>query len=177
VAAGGVVLENECVLNQFMVDYLQMLVSDIDESEMDNQPCEGFNPPRWTLGHLAVYTDYALRAAGARFQCPKDWHRSFARGSVAGNAPSEKPSKEELVAKIVSGFEAVRERCQSIEPAKLDVPHTVPFLATSPLKTAGHVLAHLMTTHFASHLGQLSAWRRICGRSPVEPTQPSVDTE
>lgn len=169
-------LENECILNRFMIDYLQMLVKDIDESQMDHQPCEGFNPPRWTLGHLAVYTDYALRAAGARFQCPKDWHRSFARGSAAGNAPSEKPSKEELVARIVLGFEAVRERCQSIGPAKLEVPHTVPFLATSPLKTVGHVLAHLMTTHFASHLGQLSAWRRICGRPPVEPTQSSIDT-
>ncbi|MFO0011582.1 MAG: DinB family protein [Planctomycetota bacterium] len=168
-------LENECVLNRFMVDYMQMLVADIDESEMDGQPCAGFNPPRWTLGHLAVYTDYALRTTGARFQCPKDWHRSFARGSESGNAPAEKPSKEELVGKIVSGFEMVRARCQQVEHAQLDAPHSVPFLLASPLKTVGHVLSHLMTTHLASHLGQLSAWRRLQGRSPVEPTQPTSD--
>jgi hypothetical protein len=166
-------LETECVLNQFMVDYLLMLVADIEESQMDDQPCDGFNPPRWILGHLAVYSDYALRSTGARFQCPKEWHRSFARGSESGQCPVEKPSKSELVSKINVGFEMVRERCQGMDPAQLELPHSVPFLVASPLKTVGHVLAHLMTTHFASHLGQLSAWRRIRGRSPVEPGNPS----
>lgn len=170
-------LDNERVLNLFMVQYLEMLVADIEESELDVRPVVGFNPPRWILGHLAVYTDYALRASGARFQCPKDWHRCFARGSDGDRCPAEIPSKAELVNKIVSGFELVRERCKTIETSQLDASHSVPFLVGSPLKTVGHVLAHLMTTHFASHLGQLSAWRRIQGRVPVEPTQPSKDAD
>ena len=30
--------ENECVLNEFMVEYMNLLVADIDESEFDHQP-------------------------------------------------------------------------------------------------------------------------------------------
>ena len=165
-------IENELATNQFMVDYLLLLVPDIDDPELDHQPNEAFNPPRWTLGHLAVYTDYALRLTGSRFACPKTWHRAFARGSKANSTPSELPSKSELVEAIVSGFTAVRERCGQLTADELGKLHTVPFLRDTALTTVGHVLSHLMTTHFAAHLGQLSAWRRIKGRANVEPAAP-----
>ena len=69
--------EHERALNEFVVDYLDRLVRDLDETDLDFEPCEGVNPPRWILGHLAVNNDYALRMLGDRFQCPKEWHRSF----------------------------------------------------------------------------------------------------
>ena len=163
--------ENECVLNEFMVEYMNLLVADIDESEFDHQPIEGFNPPRWTLGHLAIYTDYALRATGGRFQCPKQWHRSFARGTTSDQTPEDLPSKNELIKKIIDGFSTVRDRCQQMDASAVAARHSVPFLSSTPLTTVGHVVSHLMTTHFSGHLGQLSAWRRACGRPPVEPKQ------
>jgi len=35
------------------------------------------------------------------------------------------------------------------------------------LPTRGDLLAHILTTHEATHLGQLSAWRRQLGFPPV----------
>lgn len=169
--------DNECVLNEFMVQYLQLLVADIDEADLDHQPVDGFNPPRWILGHLAVYTDYALRATGARFHCPKQWHRNFARGTKGDQRPEDLPTKNDLIEKIVSGFSTVRDRARQMDHSDTESRHSVPFLSSTPLTTVGHVVSHLMTTHFAGHLGQLSAWRRICGRPPVEPTQPDGSTD
>jgi hypothetical protein len=43
-------------------------------------------------------------------------------------------------------------------------PHTLELrFLKGPLPTVGDLLAHLMTTHEAAHLGQLSAWRRLLG--------------
>jgi hypothetical protein len=37
----------------------------------------------------------------------------------------------------------------------------------SPVQTQGDILSHLMTTHFATHVGQLSVWRRAHGKPPL----------
>ncbi len=44
------------------------------------------------------------------------------------------------------------------------------FLASLPdkryrdrLPTIGHAFAHILLSHFAVHLGQLTVWRRACG--------------
>jgi hypothetical protein len=145
--------------------------ADLDESEFDHQPIEGFSPPRWTLGHLAICTDDALRATGGRFQCPKQWHRSFARGTTSYQTPDDLPSRNEWIEKIVDGFSTVRDRCQQMDASAGAARHSVPFLSSTPLTTVGHVLSHLMTTHFSGHPGQLSAWWRACGRPPVESRQ------
>jgi hypothetical protein len=44
-------------------------------------------------------------------------------------------------------------------------PQTAELLKNTPLKTIGDVMDHLLTTHFAFHIGQLSAWRRLEGKS------------
>ncbi len=49
----------------------------------------------------------------------------------------------------------------------LDKPHEVELLKTTNLKTNGDVLAHLMCTHLAFHVAQLSACRRHAGQGPV----------
>jgi hypothetical protein len=33
------------------------------------------------------------------------------------------------------------------------------------VKTMGDIVTHLLTTHFAFHIGQISAWRRLEGQS------------
>ena len=166
--------ENECATNEFMIHYLELLVADLQDDDMDRIACDDFNPPRWILGHLAVYTDYALRVLGGRFCCSKDWHRSFTRGSEAGSVPEDRPGKAELVERICEGFAEVRKLTGTADQTVLQKEHAVPFLKGTALVSNAHVLSHLLTTHFAAHLGQLSAWRRIMGRTRVEPGTPAA---
>ena len=161
--------DHERTLNEFMVAYLEKLVSDIAETDLDHQPVQGMNLSRWILGHLAVNTDYGLRMLGIRLRCPIDWHRSFARGSEPLSRPDPLPSKTELFESIRTGFATLRELSQQVDVADMHQPHAVPFLKATAIKTKGEVLAHLMTTHLATHTGQLSYWRRAVGRPRMEP--------
>lgn len=167
--------DTEIVLNEFMVRYLSLVVADIAEAEMGEQPVAGFNPPRWILGHLAISTDLALRVGGRRFRCPKDWHRSFRRGSPATGSVAVTATKEQFLDAVTSGFAAARDVCRELPPAVAGRPHGIAFLADTPLQTVEHLLAHLLTTHLATHVGQLSSWRRFRGRAPIEPmTDPAT---
>jgi hypothetical protein len=69
---------------------------------------------------------------------------------------------------IKNGHERVSHAAEKVTAARLAERHPVDlaFLRDS-LPTVGDLLAHLMTTHPAAHLGQLSAWRRACGKSEV----------
>jgi hypothetical protein len=42
--------------------------------------------------------------------------------------------------------------------------HEVGLLSNTPLRTKGDLIAHILATHFAVHLGQLSTLRRLAGR-------------
>ena len=73
--------ERERTLMKFMQGYLEMMLRDIDESEMDEQPMPGVNTPRWILGHLAIANDSALQRLGSDRVCDDSWHSAFGRGS------------------------------------------------------------------------------------------------
>ncbi len=49
----------------------------------------------------------------------------------------------------------------------MEQPHAVEILKPTNLKTNGDVLAHLMCTHMAFHIAQLSACRRKSGKGPI----------
>jgi len=53
------------------------------------------------------------------------------------------------------------------DPDRMSQPQTSDFFKGSPVETIGDVVAHLMTSHLAFHLGQISAWRRLQGRPPL----------
>lgn len=160
--------DNESALNAFMVDYLNALLDGVEDHELDTPIAPDASSPRWILGHLAIMTDYALRSMGQRFALPMTWHRSFAKGTPGDRLPDPVPRQAELLRAIVEGFARCRELLPSADLERLGKPHAVPMLTGTPLITGAHVLAHLLTTHFAGHLGQLSAWRRTRGLPRAE---------
>jgi hypothetical protein len=159
------VLERELTLYKFNLNYLKLLAADIAESEMSVTPFAGANPPLWILGHLAVATDYAGKMLGLERACPRDWHVKFAPGSKPADLQAPLPSKSDLMAAIENGHRRVAEAAPGASRDVLDKPHEVELLKPTNLKTNGDVLAHLMCTHIAFHLAQLSACRRHSGKS------------
>ena len=154
--------ERESRLCAFAKGYCRLLVEDIPDDKITTIPYPGMNHPAWILGHLAVVSDLGLRLLGQAAMCPKDWSRLFGTGSVPTTHLADYPTREDLLQAVDKGYTALAEAAQSADPARIDAPHPVAFFRDS-LPTIGDLLGHLLTVHLASHLGQLSAWRRTQG--------------
>lgn len=160
-------LEQQCRLYGFNLFVLDKMTADITDSEMTHQPAPNTNPPIWILGHLAIATDYASKTLGVATACPKAWHVDFGPGSTPLKMHDPVPTKDELMAAIHAGHERVSAAALTATAEQLAGPHAVAILSGTPLETNGDLITHLMNTHEAMHIGQLSMWRRLTGRKPL----------
>lgn len=159
-------------LLRFNADMLGKMAPDLTEDLLDAPMVTSGNTPRWVLAHLAVGLDFALLAIGKPTQLPRPWLLLYGPGS-SGDMPEPRPSREELLAAITRGVEAVDAALAELEtttPAAAERfarPHAAKLLMGTPLTTIGDTVAHLITTHFAMHIGQLSLVRRQAGLKPI----------
>jgi uncharacterized damage-inducible protein DinB len=159
--------ERELRLNGLMNGYLARLVEDHDDAELRTPIATGGNPPAWILAHLAVANDYALRMLGEPRIAPAEWHKRFGPGLSPKDDPNPLPSKAELLEKLGKGRQTLSAAALKADPERMGERQTIEFFKDTPVQTIGDVVAHLLTTHLAIHLGQLSAWRRTHGRPPL----------
>ncbi len=159
--------EQELTLFKFNLHYLRMLTADLNESDLGVAPFEGANPPVWILGHLAVSTDYAARLLGLDGTCLRPWQKQFSPGTKPADLKPPLPTKSELLAAIEDVHRRVSEAAGGASAEAMNKPHNLELLKSTVLTTNGDVVAHLMTTHIAFHLAQLSACRRKAGKGPL----------
>lgn len=160
--------EQEIVLYGFTLSYGRMQALDIPDEQFADQPAAGVNHPAWIFGHLSISTDYALKQLGAETHCPPEWFKLFGPGSQAEPDRAKYPAKKTLLDAWKAGHEQVLAALPSADPAKLAAPHTLPMeLLRKAFPRTRDLLAHLLTTHEAAHLGQLSMWRRLKGMKPL----------
>lgn len=157
----------ETTLFRFMLGYLQNLMADFDERELNKPVAGAINPPAYILGHLAISNDFTLQLLGQANVCPPEWHAAFGPGSTPDGMEIAYPSKQELLDAIQRGHARVCESVKTAMPEPMSQPQNFPFFAGTPIKTVGDCVALLMTTHFSLHIGQLSLMRRQCGRPPL----------
>ncbi len=159
--------ERELKLYELMRQLCHRLAGDVEDAQLTHQPTPGTKPPLWILGHLAISSDYAARLLGGAFECPKIWHDHFGRGSDNLPPADVRPPKSDLLAALDAGHRRVSATAPGADPAALEVPHRIALFEDSPLQTRGDLVGHLLTTHPAFHLGQLSTWRRQMGFAPL----------
>jgi len=159
--------ERESVLYDFVLGYVQRLMADVDDAQLAWSPQPGVHSAAWILAHLAIATDYALMNLGQKGAMPKEWHRRFGPGSAELSTGEPRPSKAELLEALAAGHARVKEAVKGARPEALQGPHPVKVLDGTPIKTVEQLIAHLMTTHAATHVGQLSFWRRCAGKPPL----------
>ena len=156
-------------LYAFTLAVCERLMADIRQEEMERQPAKGVNPPAWILGHLAICTDFALKLLGQPTLLPASWHEEFGPGSSPLPEKHPYPSRDELLSALAAGHAAVVAALPSADAKVLAGPNplvSLPFVVQT-LPTVGDLLAHLISTHEAAHLGHLSNWRRQTGRAPL----------
>ena len=156
--------DRELTIYAFLLDYGTNLASDIDDARFADQPSPGVNHPAWLFGHLALSTDYALGLLGGERRLRRSWTKNFGPTSVPKSDRSAYPEKGELLEAWMSGHRAVDAAVGASTGLDLDRPHEFELgtMATT-LPTVGDLLAHLLTSHEAAHLGHLSNWRRQVG--------------
>jgi hypothetical protein len=155
-------LDTEIKLNLFLMQYCRMLMADIADERMAQEPFPGVNHPAWILGHLAFSADLAVTRAGGEAVLPPEWKTLFGPGTKHGAYPS----REDLFRTVEEGFERARQQAAAATPEQLAQPTANPRMKDA-LPTAREAVAFLLTAHLAGHLGQLSVWRRMIGLPPL----------
>ena len=159
-------LDTEIKVNQFLVGYCRILLKDIADERIAEQPLPGVNHPAWILGHLAFSADLAISRLGGEKTLPPAWVSLFGPGSKVSNVRSDYPATDELLRAVEQGFEKARQMAQAATPEQLATPSTNPVMKAA-LPTAREGVAFLLTGHLGVHLGQFSAWRRMIGLPPL----------
>ncbi len=159
--------EQESKLFASMINYLKAVVADISDANLTKAVPGAVNPPAYILGHLAICNDFTLKLLGQPPVCPPEWSEPFAPGNNPAKMKIEYPSKEELMGMIQKGHEHISAAVKKASPEAMSQPKTLASLAASTLTNVGDLVALLMTTHFALHVGQLSLMRRQLGNAPL----------
>jgi hypothetical protein len=102
---------------------------------------------------------------------PREWKELFGTGSTPVDKSDVYPSKDELLAGLADGQNRVAKRLAELGESGLAAPlpdqrHRAMF------PTVGHAVLHILTSHAALHVGQITAWRRAVGLDPL--TRPFI---
>lgn len=156
---------------------LHRLVDALPESALEGPMVPGANSGRWVLIHLAVSLDLALLTLGRPTLLPRELVAAYAprsSGEVGADAPTPAAAIEMIDTAVENIDAALAELAVETDPEELETiatrlqrPHRAEPLQGTPINTIGDAFAHLVTTHFATHLGQLSLVRRAAGLRPV----------
>ena len=159
-------LDTELKINLLLLQYCKMLVADIGDERMTEQPLPGVNHPAWILGHLAFSCAQGQDTLGGEMELPPAWVALFGPGSKITASRADYPSKDELLRAVEQGFEGLRQMVAAATAEQLGHPSTNPYTKDA-LPTIKEGVAFLLTGHLGVHLGQLSAWRRMIGLPPL----------
>lgn len=160
-------MQDWLVLNRFNRVYLDRLLADLPEELWDVQPQPGLHSVRWILAHLAICVDFGMKQLNLPGMCPADWLAAYGPRSSPGTAEQIRPSRQQLLDVIERGYELLISEASRADPSILELPQQLSLLPGNPLRTRRDLLGHLLVTHFAVHLGQLSSLRRLLGKPPL----------
>lgn len=150
----------------FQLSYLEALIEDIPPDRMAEQPAPLMNHPAWLLGHLAWASDVIPALLGGSTTLDAAWADLFNAWSRPQPVATLYPDKATLIQTLQRTHAAASESLSRVTPERLAAEFPDPtFRAVMP--TIGDALFHILTTHEATHAGQLSAWRRAAGLPPT----------
>lgn len=159
--------DRDITLNQFLLTYCDRLLVGVTDEEFTHPMPGGGHSPQWIIGHLTIAADYAAAMLKAPPAADKAMRQAFGPGQDEVAAEGDAFSRSTLAAALRPAYERLYPVAADADAAQLDQPHGVDLLAGSGIETRADLVAHILTTHFAVHLGQLSAWCRAHGRTPL----------
>jgi DinB superfamily len=154
-----------CSNTNATIGYAKQILADIDDATMCTQPL-GLNHPAWLLTHLATAADYAASLLGGHGVCPASWNAIADTKKPLSPNRADYPSKDELISTFEAAFKNASDLYEKSSAEALNKPQKLGFFETE-LPTVGDMATFLIISHTNLHLGQLSAWRRATGKTPL----------
>lgn len=142
------------------LDYAHRLVEDVEEKLMCDEAGLALNHPAWILGHLSRTSDFMATQFGASRQLAEAWDELFGPGTLPLGEASRYPDKAALLRTLADVHACVEELLCRLEPDALRHPPPQSRLAER-FGTLEQLALHVFVAHERTHLGQLSAWRRV----------------
>ncbi|MEM9825296.1 MAG: DinB family protein [Planctomycetota bacterium] len=159
--------QREITINEFQLGHFKMVSKDIESDSIFTRSPGHRHTPAWILGHLAICGEMGQQMLGGTIT-HADWLERFGPGSVDAATPDESISLHYLINATVTAYSEFRTLAASpLDTASLALPHTVPFLIETPIRTNADLISLLLTNHFGFHLSQLSSCRRAAGLPPL----------
>ena len=157
-------MNNKVILDQYAFQryYISLLVDDIPEDRMCDQPGLIVNHPAWHLGHLAQSTDSFIALLGGTPTLEESWKSKFKQGSIPKPERNFYPSKAELLRVLDDRRGALSQIVSRVSDADMAKPNPIASIAR-PLPTLGHLTLFGLLYHESTHLGQLASWRHAAG--------------
>ncbi len=159
----------EMIVSQYrdLRDYARELVDAIEDEQMTLQPVPVvvMNHPAWILSHLAPYGP--LLDAILRREPPIDpIDLPHSRKTSPSADPADYLTRRELIENFTRGYDAAADALLEAEDSIFSEPPPLErFRDRFP--TIRDLPVQFLIKHPATHLGQLSAWRRAMGLGPV----------
>lgn len=139
--------------------YLISLTEDLADDQMCQQPANIRNHPAWSIGHIATTMDSAAQLLGEPSALPAGWAEKFGMHSLPTDRRADYPSKVDLLRAFDAQHHRIVARLDVLTPEQFSQPNPSDgFREMAP--TVGDAVTFIVTVHTATHLGQISAWRR-----------------
>lgn len=124
------------------------------------------NHPAFVYGHLAIYFPKVLSALGQPAPAnPPMFEELFSNGKPCIDDPegAKYPPMDAIVSQYNLGYEAAIAALSKASDADLAKPNPAEGRMKEMFPTVGEIINFLLGVHPMSHLGQISAWRRMMG--------------
>ncbi len=148
----------------FSIRYAEILCQSVPEDSFARMPLADLNSAAFCIGHLSIYPTRiaSLLGQSGALGNPAGWEALFKAGTPCVDQGSY-PSKEALMAHYMSGYQAIAEMLMQTDDTILadSNPLEGPIRERFPL--TGNAVEFLCIGHQTTHLGQVSAWRRVMG--------------
>ena len=155
----------------FNLFYACQLASSADIADGEDhpplQPLEGrpLNHPAFLIGHPRLEAnDNGIKLVGG-VPVLTGLKELWGTGATPSDDRARYPSKTDIVKTLEVSHARLAEAVTKASKSYFKAPAPENMRAKFP--TNGHILLGLMTSHYAVHLGQLSAWRRAMGYPSV----------
>lgn len=161
-APGALTLRySEAMLKDVRADQFARLATPGGKPVQSNHPC-------WVFGHCGLYWPRVLEICGkpaGSIVNPAGWDALFKNGTECKDDPSGTvyPPMERVTKHYFDGLKAALAAASEAEDSVLMEANPAEGRMKEMFPTRGGMAAFLLAAHPMSHMGQVSAWRRMMG--------------